>query len=84
MQRQSTEETLALADTGESTKVTMNLSNVSLKDVEIIRNMSGSSTTRTSAVANALRAYRMLLEMQKEGKLILEKGNTKERIKFIS
>ena len=69
---------------GESTKVTMNLTGESLRDVEVIKSLSGNTTTRTGAVANALRAYRMVLEMQKEGKLILDKGATKERIKFIS
>ena len=67
------------------TKVTMNLSDHSLKDVEEIKKISP-TTTRTATVVKALRAYLRLLELQKEGGVIMieEKNGKKKRLELLT
>jgi hypothetical protein len=57
----------------EATKVTMNMSEKTLADLEVIGKLTGNSN-RTNIVGTALRVYRKLLELQEKenGKLIIE------------
>jgi len=57
----------------EATKVTMNMSEKTLADLDVIAKLTG-NTNRTNIVGTALRVYRKLLELQEKenGKLIIE------------
>lgn len=51
--------------TSDATKVTMNMSQKTLADLEVIVKLTG-NTNRTNVVGTALRVYRKLLELQEK------------------
>jgi hypothetical protein len=56
-------------------KVTMNMGEKTIEDINVISNITG-NTNKTNVVGTALRVYRKLLELQdKEGKLLVEDKN---------
>ena len=59
--------------TSEATKVTMNMSEKTLTDLQVIGKITGNGN-RTNIVGTALRVYRKLLELQEKenGKLIIQ------------